>query len=98
MKDAARLKQYFGDPNSLAYEVRADLGEGISLTFEVVFERTPEGWKAYPKMDGGAPGETFAAARDRLACWFDAAARALRPSLSTTIIAGWSGPKTEEKP
>lgn len=90
-RDEARIKRDLqGYPGRLCYEVRADLGEGIGLTFDVVFEKTPEGWSAYPKMDGGAPGATFEAARLRCAAWFDAAARAMRGDRVATLVSGWS--------
>lgn len=83
----------YGESFSLPYSVNADLGEGRSLTFQVVFRPTEGGWEAVPIFDkgykDGAPGETLDAARFRLAQWFEAAARAMKGEPLQTIPLGW---------
>ena len=96
MRDTVRIKRdLVSYPAEVRYEVLADLGGGRSLSFEVRMRRTDTGWEAEPKWDGAAPGETFDAARYRLAQWFDAAARAMRGGVAETIPVSWGTTKEE---
>ena len=97
MKDEATIdRDLNGYPGEVRYRVRADLGSGRSLSFHVVMRRTDAGWEAEPKMDGGAPGATFDAARHRLAEWFEAAARAMRGDVRASVPVSWGTPDDED--